>query len=180
MKTEGDYCSEFVLLLSGEKRIYKRSVSGREITLYEMGAGDICVLNASCILSNTRLPANADSLSDVRMLLVPAPEFLRMMQEHHTLRTFVFRQISHGFVSAMSLISEIVFRKLDERLVNYLVEKSADGVLEATHRGIADDLGTSREVISRLLKDFERQGMVSLSRSCITVDRATLRRRRRH
>jgi len=170
LKTEGEFCNEFVFLCTGEKRVFKRSDSGREVTLYEMGPGDICVLNASCILSNTPLPANAASLTDVGMVLTPAQVFLKLVTAHEPLRTFVFSRINSGFVSIMSLVSEIVFSRMGERLRDYLLEKSEDGVLDTTHQRIADDLGTSREVISRLLKELERSGAVALARHRIRLN----------
>ena len=167
VKLEGDPCLDFVLMLSGEKRIYMVGGPAREITLYEIGAGDICVLNASCILSHTKLPANAATTSDTEVLLLPAPHFLDMMATYQEMRTFVDTHINAGLTFIMGLISEIVFGKMDERLMNYLVEKSEDNTLRKTHQQIAQDLGTSREVVSRLLKDFERQGLIALSRSHI-------------
>lgn len=170
LKREGDELSEFVLLLSGEKRIYKESGAGREITLYEIGPGDICVLNASCLLSNTKLPANAASLTEVGMLLMPASDFLDIMARYKEMRSFVFRRINDSIVSIMSLITEVTFGKMDERLSDYLIEKSENYKLKTTHQKIAADLGTSREVVSRLLKDFERRGVVRLSRNSIEIN----------
>jgi len=169
LKEEGTEVSEFVLLLSGEKRIYKASGIGREITLYEMGPGDICVLNASCLLSNTRLPANAASLTKVEFLLMPSSDFLDIMARYKAMRSFVFSRINSSFVSMMSLIAEVTFGKMDERLNDYLTEKSENYKLTMTHQKIADDLGTSREVVSRLLKEFERRGVVRLSRNSIEL-----------
>jgi CRP/FNR family transcriptional regulator len=169
LKEEGAEVSEFVLLLSGEKRVYKASGIGRELTLYEMGPGDICVLNASCLLANTRLPANAASLTKVEFLLMPSSDFLDIMTRYMEMRSFVFSRISDSFVSIMSLIAEVTFGKMDERLSDYLTEKSENCRLRTTHQKIADDLGTSREVVSRLLKEFERQGMVRLSRNSIEL-----------
>jgi CRP/FNR family transcriptional regulator len=170
VKLEGDQPSDFVFLLSGEKRIYKRSPSDREITLYEIVAGDICTLNALCILSNTRLPANASSLSEVGMLLLPSLDFLTLMAQYEEMRTFVFSRINDSLTYLMTLVTELTFGKLDKRLNNYLIEKSENGRLKTTHREIAYDLGTSREVVSRLLKEFERQGLVSLSRNFIRLN----------
>jgi CRP/FNR family transcriptional regulator len=167
VKLEGDQCRDFVLMLSGEKRIYKVGGSVREITLYEIGSGDICVLNASCILSNTRLPANAATTSETEVLLLPAQHFLDMIARHAEMRAFVHSHINAGLTSIMALISEITFGKMDERLMNYLIEKSENSNLKRTHQQIAQDLGTSREVVSRLLKDFERQGLLLLSRNNI-------------
>lgn len=170
LKEEGAEVSEFVFLVSGEKRVYRESGIGREITLYEMGPGDICVLNASCLLSNTRLPANAASLTKVGMLLMSSSDFHDIMARYKEMRSFVFSRISSSFVSIMSLITEVTFRKMDKRLIDYLIEKSENCKLRTTHQKIADDLGTSREVVSRLLKEFERQGMVHLSRSSIELE----------
>jgi len=169
LKKEGDTLSEFVLLLSGEKRIYKTSETGREITLYEIGPGDICVLNASCLLSNTKLPANAASLTEVGMLLMPSSDFLEIKAKYKEMQSFVHSRINDSLVSIMSLVSEITFGRMDERLRDYLIEKSEDYKLKTTHHKIADDLGTSREVVSRLLKDFERQGLLKLSRNLVEL-----------
>jgi len=169
VKLEGDKCHDFVFMISGEKRIYKMGSSAREITLYEIGPGDICVLNAMCILSNTPLPANAATSSESEVLLLPAKHFLDMTGRYEEMRTFVNSRISESLVSIMTLISEITFRKMDERLKNYLIEKSENGILRRTHQQIANDLGSSREVISRLLKDFERQDLIVLSRYSVTL-----------
>ncbi len=167
VKLEGDPCLDFVLMLSGEKRIYMVGGSAREITLYEIGSGDICVLNTSCILSNKKLPANAATTSDTEVLLLPARHFLDMVARYEEMRTFVHTHIYAGLTSIMAIISEIVFGKMDERLMNYLIEKSENNNLRKTHQQIAQDLGTSREVVSRVLKDFERQGQIALSRNHI-------------
>jgi CRP/FNR family transcriptional regulator len=169
VKLEGDQIQDFVFMLSGEKRIFRMSESGREITLYEISAGDICVLNASSILSNTRLPANAATMSETGVLLLPSEKFRNMIATHEEMRAFVHSRINESFASIMTLVSEIVFEKLDDRLTNYLIEKSENDKLRRTHMKIATDLGTSREVVSRLLKDIERQGRISCSRNLIQI-----------
>jgi CRP/FNR family transcriptional regulator len=169
VKLEGDECRDFVLMLSGEKRIFKMGGSAREITLYEIGPGDICVLNASCILSNTKLPANAATTSATEVLLLPDQHFLDLTARYEEMRAFVHSHINAGLTSIMELLSEIVFDKMDERLINYLIEKSENSNLDRTHQQIAQDLGTSREVVSRLLKDFERRGLILLSRNMIRL-----------
>ena len=169
VKLEGDLCNDFVFMLGGEKRIYKQGNSDREITLYEIGPGDICVLNASCILSNTRLPANAATINKTDVLLLSSEQFLNMTAKYGEMRAFIHSHLSAGFASIMSLVSEVAFGKMDERLTDYLIEKSENGQLKKTHHKIAQDLGTSREVVSRLLKEFERQGLLSLSRNLISL-----------
>jgi CRP/FNR family transcriptional regulator, anaerobic regulatory protein len=169
VKLEGERCQDFVFMLAGEKRIYKCSDSGREITLYEIGSGDICVLNASCILSNTKLPANAATMSETEVLLIPAHHFLNMIAIYEEMRTFVHTRINESMTSIMTLIAEITFGKMDERLIDYLIEKSENKRLKRTHQQIACDLGTAREVVSRLLKNFERQDLVLCSRNLIQL-----------
>jgi len=166
---EGDACSGIAFLLAGEIRVYKIGQTGREITLYEIGPGETCILNASCILSGRTYPAHALALTDLTVLLVPAEVFQELVKQHETMREFVFALLSERLTGVMELVEEIAFSRVDERLKDYLIERSADGRLDATHQKIANDLGTSREVVSRLLKDLERRGGVRLSRSTITL-----------
>lgn len=166
---EGDTCSGIAFLLSGSIRVYKSGESGREITLYEIGPGETCILNASCILGNKSYPANAVTISGGEFVLVPAPDFRCLLGSHETMRDFVFSLLSERLGEVMELVNEVAFRRMDERLMEYLVEKSGDGVLLATHQKVASDLGTSREVVSRLLKDLERQGKLQLGRNTITL-----------
>jgi CRP/FNR family transcriptional regulator len=166
---EGDACSAIAFILSGGIRVYKIGDTGREITLYEIGPGETCILNASCILSGTTYPANAVTTSDVNLLLVPSPVFRRLVMEHEAMRDFVFTLLSRRLAAVMELVEEVAFGRMDQRLMDYLTEKSKDSSLETTHQKIANDLGTSREVISRLLKDFERKQQVKLSRNSITL-----------
>ena len=169
MQFEGQPFRNLELMLSGEKRVYKKSPTGREITLYEIGRGEACILNATCVLSNTLSPANARAITDVSYLLIPAEDFRNLLSTYEEMRAFVFGAINQRFVTILELISAIVFEKMDERLFDYLVEKSEDGVLSITHQQIANDLGTAREVVSRLLKEFERKGKVVLSRGYIRL-----------
>lgn len=166
---EGDSCAGIAFLLAGEIRVYKCGESGREITLYEIYPGETCILNASCILGNNAYPANAVTTAASTLVLVPAHDFKRLLDSDGTMRTFVYSLLSQRLTEVMALVQEVAFGRLDERLVDYLVEKSADGVLAATHQKIANDLGSSREVVSRLLKDFERQGRVLLARNEIRL-----------
>ncbi|MDA8429684.1 MAG: Crp/Fnr family transcriptional regulator [Geobacteraceae bacterium] len=166
---EGDSCSGIAFLLSGSIRVYKCGETGREITLYEIGPGETCILNASCILGNNAYPANAVTVGAGELVLIPAHDFRRLLGSHEALRNFVFSMLSERLCEIMELVNEVAFRRMDERMMEYLIEKSGDGVLVATHQKIASDLGTSREVVSRLLKDFERQGRLLLGRNEIRL-----------
>jgi CRP/FNR family transcriptional regulator len=166
---EGDACSAIAFVLAGGIRVYKLGQTGREITLYEIGPGETCILNASCILTDQNYPAHAVTAEETDLLLVPSAEFRRLVSDHETMRGFVFTLLSRRLSGVMELVEEVAFGRMDERLAEYLVARSADNRLETTHQKIANDLGTSREVVSRLLKDLERKGKVRLSRNEITM-----------
>jgi CRP/FNR family transcriptional regulator len=166
---EGDSCSAIAFVFSGLIRVYKSGESGREITLYEIGPGETCILNASCILSNKKYPANAVAVESVDALLIPASRFRELIDSFEQMRDFVFALLSERLASVMTTVEEVAFGRMDERLYDYLVEKSENGILNTTHQKIANDLGSSREVVSRLLKDFERKGKLVLSRNSIKL-----------
>lgn len=166
---EGDRCQGIGFLLSGEIRVFKIGVGGREITLYDIFPGETCILNASCLLADQSYPAHATASAEGNLLLVPAAVFLDLMARSDVMRTFIFSLFSRRFTEIIELLEEVTFGRLSERLADYLIEKSADSLLTASHQKIANDLGSSREVISRLLKDFERKGHLTLSRNRIRI-----------
>ena len=166
---EGDSCRGIAFLLSGDIRVYKISESGREITLYEIGPGETCILNASCILSNKTYPANAVTITQGEMLILPAAKLKSLISQHEAVREYIFSIFSYRLTSVMTLLEEVVFSKMDERLKDYLVEKSENNILHTTHMAIANDIGTAREVVSRLLKDFEHKGYIKLNRNMISI-----------
>jgi len=168
--SEGDLCQLFLFLLSGEIRVYKTGASGKEITLYDITSGETCIVNASCILSGAQAPANALAQTECDALLLPSHVFQRLAGKYEEVRSFVFKVLAINIANVMSLVEEVAFERMDERLADYLMEKARDGKLQTTHQKIANDLGTSREVVSRLLKDFERQGKLVLSRNLITLN----------
>ena len=166
---EGDRCPGIPFFLDGEVRVYKTGSSGREITLYEILPGETCILNAACILGSQQYPANAVALQDGAMLYLPEKVFHSLIGEYPEMRSFIFSLFSRRFHEIIELIEEVTFGKLDVRLEDYLIEKAENNQLETTHQVIANDLGTSREVVSRLLKDFERKGHIALSRNRIRL-----------
>jgi len=167
---EGDTCAHFAILVSGKMRVFKLGESGQEITLYHVGAGEACPLNVSCILSDRPVPAMACVEEDVEALVVPAATFRAWIAEYEPLRRFVFQMFSSRLTEVMSLVEEVAFRRMDQRLARRLADLLAeDGAVEITHADIAADLGTAREVVSRLLKEFERLGAIGLSRGRILL-----------
>jgi CRP/FNR family transcriptional regulator, anaerobic regulatory protein len=169
LQLEGQPCNSAEFQLSGVKRNYKVSRNGREITMYEVGPGEICIVNVACILSNSVSPTHTVSLTDIAMLTFSAKDFRELVAKYEEIRAFIFAAVNQRFASIMELTKEVAFGKMDERLLDYLVEKSEDGKLSTTHQKIAQDLGTAREVVSRLLKELERKGVLHLSRNLIEL-----------
>ena len=178
---EGDSCAHFAILVSGKMRVFKLAESGHEITLYHVGPGEACPLNVACILSDRPVPAMACVEEAVDAVVVPAETFRRWIAEHESLRTYVFQMFSTRLSEVMSLVEEVAFRRMDQRVARRLTELSARGngtqhAIETTHADLASDLGTAREVVSRLLKEFERLGAITLSRGKIEIRDAGLLR----
>ncbi len=161
----------FALVRSGALRVFKTGESGREITLYGVGPGECCTVNVLCLLSGRPSPAAATAETDVEAIVYPRSLFLRWMADHEAMRAFVFGILADKVGDMMTLIEEVAFQRMDRRLAAYLVERggAAGSVLECTHETVAADLGTAREVVSRLLKTFEQRGLVSLARGRIRI-----------
>ena len=174
---EGDTCASLAIVLEGVVRVYKSGSRGREITLYRILPGESCVLTASCIMSGRPFPAFARVESAVVAIAIPASDVRRWVQGNEVWRSYVFSLVSDRLANVIEVVEEVAFGRLDRRIARYLLQSDADAdsVVLTTHEHIADELGSSREVVSRILKDFENGGVVSLSRGRIRIlDRATL------
>jgi CRP/FNR family transcriptional regulator len=156
--------------LSGTVRVYKIGESGREITLYRIEENDSCILTASCILSQIRFPALAVVEREVRAALIPAPVLREWIKKYDGWQRYVFGLMSKRLADVIATVEEIAFRRVDVRIAEFLagLTKEQENIT-ITHQEIAYELGTAREVVSRILKDFERMNVISLSRGSIKV-----------
>ena len=179
---DGDACALLPLVISGTARVYKLGESGREITLYRVEAGESCVMTASCILSDRRFPAFAECETPVEALVVRPGEVRRWMAESGPWRAYVFGLISARLQDVFAVLDAVLFQRLDQRLVGLLLGLRAaapDREIRMTHQALAVELGSSREVISRVLKGLEGQGLVRTTRGLIElVDLERLERAR--
>lgn len=170
---ENRHCPGVIFILSGVIRILKISEEGREITLYRIGRGETCVLTVACLLGtgDVPFPVSAIAEQDATVVLIPAETFKKLFYASLPVQKFIFSAMSAKFYSVLGLIENMTFKRTSDRLKDYLISKTAGGVypLYATHEAIAADLGTAREVVSRLLKDLESKGIVSLSRGKILL-----------
>lgn len=166
----GDDVSAIALLISGSVRVYKVGDTGREITLYRFSTGQSCILTASAILNDENFSAIATVEQDAEAIMIPADTFRNWVDQHRLWRGFVFDLLSQRLANVLEIIDEVAFARLDTRLAALLLERTLpEDTLHITHQEIADELGSSREVISRVLSNFARQGLLRSSRGAITI-----------
>ncbi len=167
---EGDRVDAIALLISGVVRVYKVGETGREITLYRFGLGESCILTANAILSQQSFPAIASVEQEAEAIMIPADNFRDWVRRYDLWRGFVFDLLSQRLSSVMALVDEVAFRRLDARVASLLLERSqAQNPIHITHQEIAAELGSSREVISRVLEDFAARGLIRSARGTVEV-----------
>jgi CRP/FNR family transcriptional regulator len=170
---ENQPCQGFPLLLSGCIRVIKPSANGRELQLYRVVAGESCILTTSCLLGHAHYHARGIAELDTEMAMLSPALFEKLLSLHKPFRDYTFSLFSERLSDLMQLVSAIAFQKLDQRLAVLLANKPNS--LHTTHQALADELGTAREIVSRLLKNFAEQGWIHLGREHIEiVDAAAL------
>jgi CRP/FNR family transcriptional regulator len=168
-------CTGFPMLLEGSVRVVKSAPNGREVQLYRVRPGESCLLSSSCLLGGADYTATGIAETAVTLLALPPALFHRLLAEHKPFRDYVFGLFSERMADLMALVEAVAFQKLDQRLAALLLGKGE--VVRATHQSLADELGSVREMVSRLLSNFQDRGWVELGREQIRVtDAAALRR----
>jgi CRP/FNR family transcriptional regulator len=160
-------CRGFPLVLEGAVRVAMNAPTGREILLYRVDPGQGCILSGGCLLGHSDYAARGIAEEDVTLLSLPPDEFNALLLEHEPFRRFVFGMYGERLAEVMTLVEEVAFRRLDERLAQLLIHRGP--VIESTHQKLADELGSVREIVSRLLRSFEARGWVKLERERVTV-----------
>lgn len=167
---DGDRVDGIALLLSGVVRVYKIGETGREITLYRFGLGQSCILSANAILSDKSFPAIATVEEDAEAVMIPADVFRGWVNQYELWREFVFDLLSDRLSTVMAVVDEVVFKRMDRRVAAFLLNQARDqNPMRVTHQEIAAELGSSREVISRILEDFFREELINSGRGTIEV-----------
>ena len=169
--SEGEGCGRLGFLISGIIKVFKESQTGKSMTLYRIGRGESCILSMSCALSNPIHQASAIVEEDAWAISLSPDAFRNLMATSQQARDYVFSQFAERLTDNMMLIEEVVFKRMDERVIDFLLQKHrycAD-TIKMTHEESATELGTAREVVSRLLKEFESLGLLQLSRGQITI-----------
>jgi CRP/FNR family transcriptional regulator len=177
---EGDLCSAFAILAHGQVRVFKIGETGREITLYRFARGESCILTASCILSERQFPAIATVEQAAEAFVVSHTTFQSWVDAFPPWRDYVFQLLSQRLATLMEVVDEVAFRRMDVRIAELLLSRpqSAGGLIVLTHQEVAAELGSSREVVSRILADFAASGLVQVARGSVAIlDRPGLKRR---
>ena len=165
-------CTGLLLVKSGQLRAYILSDEGREITLYRLFDRDICLFSASCMMQSIQFEMMIETEKDTELWIVPAEIYQSIMQESAPLSNFTNEIMATRFSEVMWLMEQIMWKSFDKRLAAFLLEESAleeTPVLKITHETIANHLGTAREVVTRMLRYFQSEGMVKLARGTVEI-----------
>ncbi len=166
----GDRCHTFLMVLDGAVRVQMASETGREIVLYRVSRGETCIVTTACLLTDNPYSAEAVAETDIDAVALAAGPFHDLVARSAAFRNFVFASFGNRLTGMMMLIEEVAFGRVDLRLARFLADRrDGAGGLDVTHQALAVELGTAREVVSRQLKEFERRGLVALSRGRIQV-----------
>ncbi len=166
----GDECEHYLLISAGSVKVKKTTPDGHELILYHINKGQTCELTTCCLLSGTRYTAQAVTDSEVNAIFIPRKAFESALAGSAGFRRFIFRTLDRGLEDMISLVENIAFTPTHQRLAKYLLEQhKSQQPIEITHQDIANELGTAREVVSRLLKEFEHHGWVRLHRGQIEI-----------
>ena len=173
-------CKGMVLVKSGQLRAYLLSDEGREVTICRFFEMDICLFSASCVMPNMMFDVFIEAEKDTEIWVIPACLYQNLMDESLPLSNYSHALITNHFSEVMWLMEQIMWKSFDKRLAGFLVEESRFEVtdsLKITHEKIAAHLGTAREVVTRMLRYFQSDGMVKLTRGTVElVDKKALQR----
>lgn len=168
----GTFCENVYVVLNGLIRVFKVSEEGREITYYRVGNGEACLFTMGCILDHAPFEAQAQVEKDSQVLAIPGHFFEALIQNNARFRNYVITRLLTTITDLMQLTEAVTFGSMNQRLAHYLLslrQHQGKAVLSVTHETISQELGTAREVVSRMLKEWEKNGFVSLSRGKIKL-----------
>lgn len=165
-------CLGLLVLRSGRLRVYSLSEDGREITLYRLMERDICLLSASCVMNSLQFTVTIEAEADTELWMIPAGLYKQMMEQSAPLANYTNELMAARFTDVMWLVEQIMWKSLDKRLAAFLVEECAlenTTTLRTTHETIGNHLGSPREVVTRMLRYFQGEGLVQLSRGTVEI-----------
>lgn len=159
-------------LYEGRIRVSQHSESGREIVLYRVDAGESCVLTTACMLAEEAYNAEGLAETDITAFVLPKPTFNQLVAEEEAFRTFVFAAYSRRLIDLLRVVDDVAFGHMDVRLADRLLTLAGDHKdIAVTHQQLAQELGTAREVVSRVLSDFHKRQMIEQAPGANRADR---------
>ena len=165
-------CTGLLLVRSGQLRAYILSDEGREITIYRLFDRDMCLFSASCIMRSIQFEVTIETEKDTELWIIPPDIYQSIMEESAPVSNYTTELMASRFSDVMWLMEQVMWKSLDKRVAAFLLEEmSIEGTdqLKITHETIANHLGSHREVITRMLRYFQNEGMVKLSRGMIKI-----------
>lgn len=176
---EAGYIKSFPLVLEGTIKIYRTNDNGKEVLLYYLSAGQVCSMALTCCMGNIKANINAIAETETEIVRIPVELLDKWMNEYQSWKEFVMYSYKQRFDELLSTIDSLAFQKMDDRLVKFFADifrSTGKTVFIGKHQDIADALSTSREVISRLLKQLESKDLVELSRNKVVFDQLMKRK----
>jgi|GEM_PF-784087 len=165
-----DRCESIPMVLSGSLRLFRTSEEGREMTGYFVDKGSICILAAVCILASIEYDFTTQADEDTVAAMIPPESFMHLMETSNGFKNYIFIEMAEKLISALTLIEDIKFTKVEDRIMDYLKNNSGnDDVIEITHENLAVNIGSVREVVSRTLKKLEDEGRLERKRGKIKI-----------
>ena len=165
-------CLGMLFILAGEIRTYLLSEEGREVTLFRLYPGELCVLSASCVISQTTFDTQMVAGMDSEVLIIPANIIAALKEQNLHVRCFLYELATKRFSDVMWAMQQIMFKGLDRRLAEFLLaeaERTGSDTIRMTHEQIAQHISSAREAVARMLKSFSEDGLVELKRGAITL-----------
>ena len=165
-------CTGFLLVRSGQLRAYTLSEEGREVTIYRLFDHDCCLFSAACIMSSLQFEVIIETEKDSEIFIIPPSIYQKLMNESLPVSKYTNDLMASRFSEVMWLMEQIMWKSFDKRLAAFLVEESSiEGtkLLKITHEKIANHMGTAREVVTRMLRYFQGEGLVKLARGTIEI-----------
>lgn len=172
VRSEHTDCLGLLLIEQGQLRAYILSDEGREVTLYRLFNWDICLFSASCMINSLQFEITIEAEKDTALWIIPASIYQSVLQESAPLSNFTNEIMASRLSEVIQLMEQVMWKRVDKRLAAFLLEESAleeSHTLKLTHETIANHLGTAREVVTRILHDFQNEGMVKLTRGTVEL-----------
>lgn len=170
--SDDDNCLGMIMMLEGEIRTYILSPEGREITLFRLYKNDCCVMSASCVIKEINFSSQMVAEKDCKILVISSGIFSRLAEKNIYVKCYMYEVLANKFSSVMITMQQILFKGFDKRLAEFLVaetDRTGTNVIKMTHQQIAQHTNSAREVVARMLKKFNDEGIVEVHRGVIKI-----------